>query len=252
MTDRDFVRSPDIAVDELPQQEHDLADLVSDQLADITRHIRTFANALALKDWSDISLEMYNAEGRAIKENDRTKYREWRDATRDHWTNLLAWRQIAFRDAAMTVFHFGKNYKATKKMIADKAPVLASKLDNKRLEESGRLFNNHFPDFEKVRNSFAHYFAPENRPRNATNDGIEREGLSIAAGTQTTLHSVTDKDTMINSYLGSSTTFTFNAEALNNLRAVRDEFFAAFDPVNRRLLLISKLAANRPENTIRN
>lgn len=76
------------------------------------------------------------------------------DETRNRHV-LKLWCEMAGRDAAITVFHFGKTLGFVRRSL-DKMPSICSGVNFVELREVSKQFHRSFPDFEMMRHAVGH------------------------------------------------------------------------------------------------
>ena len=115
----------------LPEAERETARNISSALMSLMSYIESFRDALALFDFCD------TLDKRAAGNN--------------------AWKFLAARDGAMTIFHIGRAMAAVHEALdARSCPALLAMIDIPALRLARRRLEGLFPDFEELRHSVAH------------------------------------------------------------------------------------------------
>jgi hypothetical protein len=130
-----YLRAPPICFWVLPEVEREHGQLVSWALDDMAHLVSSFREALALADYCDA-----NRDRPTRNEADR---------------QFIRWKQIAGRDAALTVYKF---YEVRQTLSAQwkASPVLHSYVDRASLSEAGKLFESYFRGYGAARQGAAH------------------------------------------------------------------------------------------------
>lgn len=68
---------------------------------------------------------------------------------------LKTWDEMAGRDAAMTIFHFGEALAAIRSAMKD-TPTIRAEADHNSLREAAKLLRREFPNYELARHAAAH------------------------------------------------------------------------------------------------
>jgi hypothetical protein len=149
---------PFIDIASLPPDEHADAFHIRSLLTQIAMSANDFQHALALFDHAS-ALEAHY-QGMASQTLEPTDNIEQFVARIEAWRHLRqaeqaprAWKFIAARDAAMTVYHFSVALKAIR--FGAKS-TLSAQVDHGLIRRSRRDFRMNFPNAERMRNAVAH------------------------------------------------------------------------------------------------
>src|SRR4051812_35353274 len=157
-------RPPTINIAALPPEEQIItAWEISNGLRNLSRYCRGFQIAMSLFDFSKAETVRFEADG--IKPS--LPFQEW--------------MYLAGRDAAITIFHFGKAISIIRRTIFDNCPELAAKLDESEFQKVISFFKKRFPRWEGIRHTVAHAaemaLDPAEAPKHFISANIPVEGL---------------------------------------------------------------------------
>ncbi|MBB5046440.1 hypothetical protein HNR60_001185 [Rhodopseudomonas rhenobacensis] len=133
-------------VESLPAAEQEEALALIFNLIQIHRLVDDFAAAVALLDYT----EQLEAQVKIVSPGSG----EPTELARNLKT-LNIWDEMAARDAAMTVFHFGKTVEAIR-AASREIPTIKQNIEHARLRLATKRFRKEFPDFEMMRHAVGH------------------------------------------------------------------------------------------------
>jgi hypothetical protein len=133
-------------VDKLPSEEQRGALMLLFNLVQISRLVDDFAAAVALLDY----VEKAGADVEAVNPGNCKPIEIVRVVHA-----LKLWNGMAGRDAAMTVFHFGKTLAAIRTGLNDISSMKGD-VEHTRLRAAAKRFRLDFPNFEKARHGVGH------------------------------------------------------------------------------------------------
>ena len=119
------LRPSRINVDALRPAEHENAAAIQSALNSIPTHVEDFVAAFRLFEFILNNLDAID------------------DAPIKAARTASAWAQIAARDGALSIFHFGKLMEGIKQTLHS-VPVLDSSMDRAKLRAAANLFRQHF------------------------------------------------------------------------------------------------------------
>lgn len=172
------------------------------------RHIQHLLGLLWLlvDDWYASALDVFvSCDVPAIARPDR------RQAAR--------WKQVAARDAAVTVYHVASTIGSIRGGFRD-CPTLRSRVDHATIRDAAGAFDRRFPQGRKARHANTHFAdflrsyqeAERHKPRN----GPDNRGVLIGNRLLTSLEC-------------EATTAELSLAALEQLRIIKHQIFGAFD-----------------------
>lgn len=131
---------------------------------------------------------------------------------------LKMWREIAGRDAAMTVFHYDKTLRAVRGEMKN-VPTIKSETDHARLRAADQSLRRSFPKLEDVRNAFAH--------RAETTVSLKEARTHAVGGRKLTFGHMEGRVYTV-TFRGEDRKVSLTVEAATNLANVTREVYAAF------------------------
>lgn len=162
-----------------------------------------------------------------------------RDNLRERGKTFAEWKMIACRDAAMTVFHFGK---ALESISFKELPAFREYVDFDLLRKARRQFETDFPEIEKFRNSIAHSGENASKSERPLFDkGIAEPGFTVPAGSSIAMQGTLVGDQITSTAFHPHTkevlllSVAVNADALNKLLAIKTMVLQAFLPLQKAL-----------------
>ncbi|MEH2522038.1 hypothetical protein V1279_007611 [Bradyrhizobium sp. AZCC 1610] len=213
-------------VDALPPAEHPGAMVLIFNLVQISRLVDDFGAAVALLDYVEKSAADVNAVSPGTSKPIEI-------ARVVHVLRL--WNGMAGRDAAMTVFHFGKTLAAIRSGL-NSLPSIIDDVEHTRLRAAAKRFRQDFPNFEKTRNGTGHR-AELTASVNSLSEHLAG-GEFIFDGLEDRTYTIT--------YEGSHRTLVIDHQTRGNLAETANEVFAAFPKISANLppLNLSKASPN--------
>lgn len=130
-------------VDSLPAGEEKGTMLLIYNLVQLHKYVSEFAAAVGLLDLVD--LQQRDLEASDLDPEARARCTHM----------LIRWVEMAGREAAMTVFHFGKTLTAVRRGYKGLTSIEVS-ADHAALRATFRRFTHEFPDADKTRHAVAH------------------------------------------------------------------------------------------------
>jgi hypothetical protein len=141
----------------LPEDEQEHMRLAQAHLYDLERYVERFRGALSLMDYAagqvvaakarDVAAEPGKIDPQASMARHRRYLADIRDPQ--------IWRQIAARDAALTIWDFLTAFRGVKSRIED-CPTFRALMDMPELNQTESLCTNYFPNAKSVRHGAAH------------------------------------------------------------------------------------------------
>lgn len=164
----------------VPPTQHEALDHLQSLLSFLAQFERQFYTALLLFDASE-------GEVWAMASQVESGQRSWNslDAATD---TLSAWKQMAARDGALAIYHFGNTMEAIKRSLPNCAAVNRT-VNHQLLSRARARFRKAFPRYEAIRHVVGHVadFAatPAERERHSHKGGAHTVGnVSFDAGTR--------------------------------------------------------------------
>ncbi|WP_273455276.1 hypothetical protein [Nevskia ramosa] len=203
---------PTIKTDSLSSEETLAVHALTASLHNAKTHLLNFHSALSL----------FNANFRLPSENQKG-------------IDTASWKDVAFRDGAMTVFHFGKTIEGVRNYLnlhPTPFPFTKPKVDLADIKESVKMLKASFPFYEDLRHAVAH--AGElNRTaetmRSHTYSGTISFGdeMSIQLNGAQGGH-ITHGNTFFIGFEGKILSYELSEKSLSNMTSIRDVFWRAF------------------------
>jgi hypothetical protein len=189
---------PQIIAEGLPENEREVAHHIELQLNELRSLTERFQASLLLIERSEAEDVELALRKRAARQQARDAGRAYEfqesslDGIRSERRVRRLWKQIAERDAVMTIQNFSKTVYDIRKCL-DRIPTLNGLVSRRELEKPIAALSVAFPDKKIARNVSAHPADMRKHPkevaRHATNEHVIRGGLNIT-GARTTLHDV--------------------------------------------------------------
>ena len=153
----------------------------------------------------------------------------------DRYT-VAAWRRLAARDGAMTIYHFAKCFEAIK-AACHAHPTITGLVDRELVRAATRLFNEKFSSCEEMRDSVAHVADKARPPESLDSHSLKGEhripgGLKTGPESSTFISGCFNGDTFMMTHEGYLLFYDVTEETLRSLEAVRDQMFQAFQPTS--------------------
>jgi hypothetical protein len=202
-------------VDELPPEEHRCALVLIFNLVQISRLVDDFAAAVALLDYAEKSA----ADVEAVSPGASKPIEIARVVHA-----LKLWNDMAGRDAAMTVFHFGKTLAAIRSGLNDLS-TLKGDVEHARLRAAAKRFRQDFPISEKTRHGTGHR-AELTASVNSLRENLA-SGEFIWGRLKDRKYTVT--------FAGGHRTLAIDHRTRDNLAEIANEVFAAFPKISANL-----------------
>ena len=114
-------------------------------------YLQEFHYALKLFDAIDAEMAKL-APASALRSMPQAEQTAWGDKMMTY----LRWKQIAARDAAMTIYHIGRAISAIRTKNLPLCPTLGALTDHAALREADRRFERAFPHYELIRHAIGH------------------------------------------------------------------------------------------------
>jgi hypothetical protein len=213
-------------IDALPPAERRGALVLVFNLVQISRLVDDFGAAVALLDY----VEKSAADVDAVNPGANKPIEVVRIV---HVLKL--WEDMAGRDAAMTVFHFGKALAAIRAGLSD-LPSIKGDVEHTRLRAAAKRLRRDFPNFEKTRNGIGH--RAELTASVASLREHSANGELIIGRLEKRAYTITSD--------GSHRTLIVDHQAHGNLAETASEVFTAFPKISGNLppLSLSKPSQN--------
>jgi hypothetical protein len=135
------VYQPHINIDRVPELEREAAWTINNLLNNLDYHLRCFAAAVSLYKHAAELHKIVDPEG----EPNTHLYSEVHDA----------WRRVAGRDGAITLFHYEKTFKGIYQALRA-CPTVAKLVNRSALDDGASIFRRRFPDATPLRHGVAH------------------------------------------------------------------------------------------------
>jgi hypothetical protein len=209
---------PDIYQSLLPQAERDDAHRFSSGLHDLSRWVGSFEAAVALFESAAALLGPVREREKAV------------GVGKEEGT-VLEWQHIAARDGAMSIYHFGKMFEASRASIG-KMPTVLAKHDKMLSRQARKLFEQHFPNFLDIRHAVAHSAELTKDQaafdKNAFTGSYSGPGLKIEAGAKNNIVMGLTGTTFATTHEGRILTYDITRATLDTLGRVLLTYFSAF------------------------
>lgn len=146
---------------------------------------------------------------------------------------FLAWKFIAARDGALSIYNFAKIMEAIRSSM-NEVPTIRAIVDHAAIRLAVKKFESKLPDFEGVRHSVAHSAEFVN-----SQEAIQRNAFSgtLTAGpVQGIFKSLTIHNSLVNSKFTTSLegrliSYDVSQATLDVLNSAKRDFYAVFAPV---------------------
>lgn len=211
---------PTINMDALPSGEQMLAWHLSNGLRTLAAYCRGFEVALSLFDASMAEIDRLQSEGN----EPASLYKEW--------------MYLAGRDAAVTIFHFGKTIHIIRDAIFDRCSTLSARLDRLAFREVIGAFNKDFPRWERIRHAVTHtaeiFLDPDEAPKHFVSATVPIEGVWRGGeGVRRALRNVLIDRRFIHTFKGKPCEYELSQRTLDRLHEIRRRYYGIFSPVAR-------------------
>jgi hypothetical protein len=127
---------------DLPAEEQPAVNTINGGLMNMRRFFNQFAHAVSLFNWCEGQISRLKAEQPSPN-------------TANDLSIIRNWKNIAGRDAAMAIFHFGDSMGAISGMLK-LSPTIAVNIDRTSLSRANKHFARNFPNFVQMRHGVAH------------------------------------------------------------------------------------------------
>lgn len=192
---------PRIALNKLPEDEHNHARFVDILLHDLGRRCADFEAALKLFDQSIVFLE--NAQNHV----------HYPEEYRLQWH----WRGFAAREAVSTIYRVDEDLEYANKNL-NKCPTLCALVNHDKKREAGKLFRKSFPGVDRIRHGVQHFAKLYGTP----------ESFAQHVSGEVNYYNHIDGRTIKTMFEGRDASLEFNEDALSKLRGVRDLYWASY------------------------
>lgn len=148
-----------------------------------------------------------------------------------------AWKHIALRDGAMTVYHFGRALKEGSGNGLKECPSLTKLLAANHMRQARHMFSQKFPAAEKVRHGTAHSAeigeTKADYDMNAFSGNADLWGVIKGVPKGLMIQDGLAGRRYITTHRGEIISYELSAETLSFLCDIAREFYEAFDAVER-------------------
>lgn len=203
---------PYLPIDSLPESERAAATLLQIALWNIEIYVEDLHSARLLFDHSA-----------AILSNTKTESQ----LPHSEACAVSKWSILACRDGAITIFNFAMCLDSIK---SNRHQTPSLRFDKEKIRDAGKLFREHFPDFEKIRHGVAHSAELmknlEQFDRNATMEPTQLGQWSIPSGTLIQNAIVGRRFAL--THEGKVLSYELSEASVLNLAKIRSRLFAAF------------------------
>jgi hypothetical protein len=152
----------------------------------------------------------------------------------------ISWSQIALRDAAFSLSHYGVIISALKKQIntdgEKKLPALMKLMDKSMFQRGVEIFESAFEKdaIRLTRNAVGHeaerHRSSADFQKNASDQELREDGLHISAGSSALLN-ITSNNSLIITWGKQHRKFTLNSELIIVLMSATQTIYSSFDAV---------------------
>ena len=215
-------RLPHLDFNLTPNNQHPAVHLTSVNLLFIGSRLNDFGYAL----------ELFSATSQQTPSLDRADVRKAGD-TQTYLSalhRLAAWKLMAARDGALTLYHFGRAAEATRNNLHF-CPALKATVDLITLKAALKQFETAFPKWEAIRHSVAHQ-----GDLTRTDEQLKKHGLrspyncnGMVSGKGGLITNSLNGDVYIVSWEGEVFTYRINRSNLETLCGIADQIYKAFD-----------------------
>lgn len=152
------------------------------------------------------------------------------------------WCNIACRDGALTVYHFGETLKHVRSAMKD-AKSIADMVDPNSLRLVTKKFESSFPDAEALRHAIAHasdlWRNVFHYLKNAITGKVTSGTISIS-GTNVALQYALNQRRFCAIREGRLACYEMSEQTLNSLITLKEEFYSAFRPAEQKLMELER------------
>lgn len=215
-----------ISIADIPEHEQDATWAYLSLLHLLQSYSNDFSAALKLYDFSSKNRDALI--GIVTKPENTDKF----EAAFREFKHFQSWCNIAQRDAAMTIYHFGESLDATIKGLA-KCPTLDALVDRSLLNRAQPLFKKNFRKSTDARDSVAHSSEPlAQKGRHSISGSCDGDATHICDAEDLTIMNVATDNGLLMTWKGKLIHLKLTSEKLDQLCEVRDLVFAAFECAN--------------------
>ena len=146
----------------------------------------------------------------------------------------------------MTIYHFGRTLRHLRAALGS-CPTVNSLVDPQSLRLVSRKFEARFPDFERLRHAIAHssdlWKNVASFTRNAFTGGLTGPLIVVAKGARIVMHNNLVNRQFSMTFEKQLVSYEISIETLNHLISLKNEFYSAFRPAEKKLLELSRAAS---------
>lgn len=229
--------APHIVTTAIPKAEYDATLRLARSLNDLHRYVQSFKSALRLFDFSR-ERQIASAQETAVKiqqlmsNPDPKAAREMIDESLIH----SDWCNIACRDGAMTLYHFGKTLHNIRAALGE-CKTVNSMVEPAPLRHATKQFEGAFPDFEAMRHAIAHanelWKNVAKYLQNAIRGGYTKGNISISGGSALT--SMLNNRHFAMTFEGRLVSYEMSEETLNKMVEIQNEYYSGFREAENKL-----------------
>jgi hypothetical protein len=212
----------------VPEDEKDAARELQRQCAMLAHYTRQFAAAVSLFEnasaWANQALTTFYEDASFAH-----KPQPERESMHSQGEMFAGWSQIAARDGALTIFHFGKTVDAMHGTIKRIPSLFATT----NLDAVNPLFRQHFPRFEAIRHAVGHEAEFINSPRKRAKHSTDQpfKNAMIDAPEETFISGMLEGNIFTSTFEGKPLSYEVSRKTLANLDAVKNAVYDAFEPI---------------------
>jgi hypothetical protein len=223
------------------REERRAAHELTSKLFGLAGHISAFAAALSLRRFSR---DQSNAINNKLSEIMRARARGGHPPSQSEWDSLnetekvvREWRNIAARDATMSVYHFGIGLKA---IHFKDLPKIREHVDVDLLKKARKTFDTEFPDNIEARNAVGHSaersVIRERHEKTLYAGGLDSDFIQVPPGVNVSMTNNMIDDRMTSTSKGPHDadvdviSVAINEDTLGKLKAICAQVRQAFLP----------------------
>jgi hypothetical protein len=191
---------------------------VSQLLAELGLYERRFLLAVYLYEYSQTA-------GWELRD-------DWEKMEWSLWTTG-GWQQIAARDGALTIYHFGRAIEGLRESFRP-CPALSDQVDHLKIKHAYKVFKSAFPDFIEIRAAVAHvadfsgttqkkfFHSVKGLFKTKWFSSTNPDGLTWLAGNM-------NGNTFAVTLEGKAYTYDLSLQNAERIRGIKLQIFSAFD-----------------------
>jgi hypothetical protein len=186
--------------------------------------IMNFQSALSLLDWAEV-------ERQKVRSSNAGNISPSKESM-DLFDLLTQWQNIAFRDGAMSIWHFYHSIEGIKKSL-NLCKSLHKTVKDRKMDGPINKFKMLFPGFKKIRHAVAHagenHQDAANSRKNSISGAYEADGIVMAdTAKNASFIGFRSGRKYQHTYQGEMVSYELSHQSLSNLVEIQEMVFATF------------------------